>query len=321
MKSILVLLVISFFSGANCHAVIFGQDDRDEVRNDPFMQKLSLATATQVATSYVEFDANGRLSLNFQALTDSDNWNMCADERFANQPSSPIACTAFLVAPDLLITAGHCAVNWRKVQNEFTPQCEAFAWLFDYQTDENGNVQTTSVSPTKLVHCKKVIYANQDVAFDKATQHNTYHEDIALIQIDRAVTDREPLKLAQVEATIGDHLSAIGYPLGLPAKSVKNGNVFDVSDPDYIRTDLDVSGGNSGSPVFNTNGEVVGVVVRAFPDPETTTAPIYSGDGLPRTCERWLRCSPDRQNCGASETSYVHATEVQRIKAIFPYLK
>jgi hypothetical protein len=313
MKSLLSILTVSLFSASYSHAVIFGNDDRDEVRKSPVMQKLARATAVQVALNFIEVDSQGRLNLDFQPLTESGNWNLCPDERFAHQPTSPIACTAFLIAPDLMITAGHCAVNWSKVQNEVTPLCSAFGWLFDYQTDQNDLVEIKGLAPERLVHCKKVIYANQEVVFDKATKLTTFHEDIALIQIDRAITDREPMKLSHVDALLGESLSAIGYPLGLPAKSSQNAVVFDISDPDYLRTDLDVSGGNSGSPVFNNKAEVIGVVVRAFPDPETKT-------DHKQNCEHWYHCNADRQTCDTQEKNYVHSTEVQRIKAIFPYV-
>lgn len=109
MKALFLLL----FS-LSASAAIFGTDDR--VQPSGAFRALARSTALQVPLNFVS-EGNGKLDLDFSALSDRSNYNFCSDEPFASEKVSPIACTGFLVAPDLLVTAGHCAVNWTKVEN------------------------------------------------------------------------------------------------------------------------------------------------------------------------------------------------------------
>ncbi|PIP90066.1 MAG: hypothetical protein COW01_09305 [Bdellovibrionales bacterium CG12_big_fil_rev_8_21_14_0_65_38_15] len=52
---------------------------------------------------------------------------VCPTEKFAAQ-NSIAKCSVFLVAKDLLVTAGHCARS--------PEECERYAWLFDYREGE-----------------------------------------------------------------------------------------------------------------------------------------------------------------------------------------
>ncbi|MEK6918271.1 MAG: trypsin-like peptidase domain-containing protein [Nanoarchaeota archaeon] len=91
-----------------------------------------------------------------------------------------------------------------------------------------------------------------------------YYEnyDIALLKINGSYT---PLKLANSNnVQIGEKVIAIGNPLGLQF-SVSQGIVSGVhrSGPNnllaYIQTDAALNPGNSGGPLIDKNGEVVGI--------------------------------------------------------------
>ena len=65
---------------------------------------------------------------------------------------------------------------------------------------------------------------------------------------------------------MGEALTVIGYPSGLPLKVASGGRVRTVKSEYYV-TNLDTYGGNSGSAVFNsTSGEVEGILVRGEND-------------------------------------------------------
>lgn len=88
--------------------------------------------------------------------------------------------------------------------------------------------------------------------------------DIALIKIDVA----RPLPVTRVgdsdRVRVGDRVFAMGNPLGL-AGTVTSGIVSavnrEVGDTpyNYIQTDAPVNHGNSGGPLFNMRGEVIGI--------------------------------------------------------------
>jgi S1-C subfamily serine protease len=95
--------------------------------------------------------------------------------------------------------------------------------------------------------------------------------DIAVLQLKPGAY--APLTLATVPAERGDDVVVVGSPLGL-TQSVSKGIVANVFTRGTVRKrndhgledwglhmTADVSSGSSGSPIFNTNAEVVGVVV------------------------------------------------------------
>ena len=88
--------------------------------------------------------------------------------------------------------------------------------------------------------------------------------DLAIISVDGTVP--EPLVLASVEPTKGDHVRVFGYPGG-GAFDRKTGTVHDHvreaelgSTGEIMRLDVWVRPGNSGGPVIDRHGNVVGVV-------------------------------------------------------------
>ena len=89
--------------------------------------------------------------------------------------------------------------------------------------------------------------------------------DIAVLKIES--NDKFlPVKLGDSDkARIGDWVIAIGNPLGLSGTvtsgiiSARNRNIGLSRYEDYIQTDASINQGNSGGPLFNIDGDVVGI--------------------------------------------------------------
>src|SRR6202171_1038678 len=91
--------------------------------------------------------------------------------------------------------------------------------------------------------------------------------DIAVLKIEGKDVDK--LKYATLGdfdvAEVGDYVLAIGEPFGLQATvtsgiiSAKERTQFGGPYSDYLQTDASLNPGNSGGPLFNMKGEVVGV--------------------------------------------------------------
>lgn len=88
--------------------------------------------------------------------------------------------------------------------------------------------------------------------------------DLALLKVE----SEEPLKFVNwgdsEESRVGDWVMAMGNPLGqgfsVSAGIVSaRGRALSGSYDDYIQTDAAINRGNSGGPLFNMNGEVIGV--------------------------------------------------------------
>ena len=93
------------------------------------------------------------------------------------------------------------------------------------------------------------------------------HTDIALVKIDPA---KIPLVTAPLgdsdELEAGDWIIAIGHPLNLTGTvtlgvvSARDRQLRQNLIEDYIQTDAAVNPGNSGGPILDTQGQVVGIV-------------------------------------------------------------
>ena len=95
--------------------------------------------------------------------------------------------------------------------------------------------------------------------------------DIAVIKIEGA--DLPAVTLGDSTAlNVGDHVLAIGNPLGELTFSMSGGMVSSVNRAinvggtpfNMIQTDASINSGNSGGPLFNSYGEVVGIVSAKY---------------------------------------------------------
>jgi hypothetical protein len=304
VKTLAFLLLFSCLGTPNAHAAIFGADNRHTVLPGSPALELSRATAIAVLASNFSVNSAGLIDLDTGKLE-----NLCSNEPLANEASLDYSCTGFLIAPDLLVTAGHCvyAVNTpnQTLEHETKLACETFSWLFDYRAP----TQTKNINPNRLFKCKEIIYARQT--------ETAPFLDYALIRLDRPALGRTPFKLAPKAVASGDAVAMIGYPFGTAARYTDSARVThnDVRRDSFLTT-LDAFEGNSGSPVFNSAHEVVGILVGGTPSANT-----YTPKGL--RCERVNRCSEDGTKCDVpdTDTSVLPGyqgvgSEVQRIQPI-----
>ncbi|MBD1165033.1 Do family serine endopeptidase [Pelagibacterales bacterium SAG-MED13] len=89
--------------------------------------------------------------------------------------------------------------------------------------------------------------------------------DIAVLQLDAKVKFI-PVKFGNSDkARIGDWVMAIGNPFGLGGTvtsgiiSARNRSIGLSRYEDYIQTDASINSGNSGGPLFDMNGDVIGI--------------------------------------------------------------
>jgi serine protease Do len=96
--------------------------------------------------------------------------------------------------------------------------------------------------------------------------------DVAVVRIDKPPGDLQTVNLGDSDRVrVGDYVLAIGNPLGLgqtvtmgivSAKNRVIGEKLGDIDPryeDFIQTDAAINQGNSGGPLFNFRGEVIGI--------------------------------------------------------------
>lgn len=94
--------------------------------------------------------------------------------------------------------------------------------------------------------------------------------DVALIRLLWMPKEYEIAKVApSKDVKIGDKVCIIGAPFGLErslsvgyisGRHKERGDSYAFSKSEYFQTDASINHGNSGGPMFNTKGEVIGIV-------------------------------------------------------------
>jgi hypothetical protein len=226
--------------------VVYGEDDRKEIYQvqDPLLRDVARSAALVIETDKLHAINDVEYSVDGESY--GEQYHLCADEPFREQKVSGF-CSAFLVAPNKIATAGHCV--------ETASECAhtSFVFGFGYDTQDRD---LRSVSKNSVYSCKRII--------ERKMQYNG--ADYALIEIDREAEGIVPMKLAGEAPNNGDVLEVIGHPAGIPSK-IGEGLVRSNFNKDYLLTTLDTYGGNSGSAVLRKSDHaVVGILVRGEED-------------------------------------------------------
>jgi S1-C subfamily serine protease len=114
------------------------------------------------------------------------------------------------------------------------------------------------------------------------------NRDIALLVVDRANLPALPWAATDAPPRIGDRLFAISG-LGSTGASITQGFVADVSQ-DGIEHDVAVGAQFQGSPLINSNGEVVGIASRTYGPLGFTPVDVYFAPLVRMACEHLVSC-------------------------------
>lgn len=234
--------------------VIYGNDDRLDLFevSDAGLVDAARSTVGLFKSVNVSTDATRGVST-LATRKYGETMNLCRTEKFFDQ-STGAFCSGSLVAPNLIMTAGHCI----SPSATAAMNCSNVKFVFDFAIRDANGVTPSEVPAGNVYSCKKIVAHRLD---------GGRGVDYALVEIDRAVTDRAPVKIArQSNLAVGAPLTVIGHPVGLPTKIAGGASVRSLANG-YFIANLDTYGGNSGSAVFNTNtGAVEGILVRGETD-------------------------------------------------------
>lgn len=227
--------------------VIYGVDNRQEYYEikDPLVMELADSTLALVDRGQLQNLPGAKYKLGGRQYGSA--YGLCTTEPYFNQKISAF-CTGFLVAPNLVATAGHCVRSQEECQN--TQLVFGFALRGPEAQDDIFDDQ-------QVYSCVELI--KSEIANSGA--------DYAVIRIDRKAIGRSSLELrTQGELSLGDEVFVVGHPSGLPVKIAGGARVRAINGEFYV-ANLDTYGGNSGSPVFNSKtGQVEGILVRGETD-------------------------------------------------------
>lgn len=237
--------------------VIYGDDNRKDYYEEADARLRELSESTVALMKVTSLSPLPGDKFMIKGRTYGTSNNLCKSEPFADQTAAAF-CSGFLVAPNLMMTAGHCVTSAR--------DCSDTAFVFGFSYRASG-AAPKEVDAREVYRCKNVLH----------TQAPSGGADFAVIELDRPVLDHKPLTLrASGSVQSGDGLVVMGHPAGIPLKISGGANVRKATSNGYFVANLDTYGGNSGSAVFNSETlEVEGILVRGEQDFSYTSAGCY----------------------------------------------
>ena len=181
---------------------------------------------------------------------------------FADEGSTHFMCTAFVIAPDVLLTARHCVSELKST----TLDCPARA----------PQVGRPLAAASLSVHISDDARSDAAVAYGRSI-HTPYTDvlcdaDIAVVTIDRPLRIR-PMAIARSSrARVGQTITSIGYgrigPSGHEGlRRFRAGvPVVEASPTELVVGESTCSGDSGGPAIDEATGAVVGVLSRGTSD-------------------------------------------------------
>ena len=208
----------------------------------------------------------------------------CPSDRRAGQRVLG-GCSGFLIAPDILVTAGHC--------RRYARGCGDDTWLFGFFSNE-GTGGHFELPHEDLRRCREVLDYRHDGGVD-----------YAVLRLDRPLERVRPFEIQDAEdISIGDTLALMGYPLGLPFMYAPGGLVQEVTTEHLLLGNQDVFSNNSGSVVFSLRtGQAVGILTNGTGG--TAVQPLNG-------CQEIRRASE-------AKTVVNRLTQIPYLRAKFPF--
>jgi hypothetical protein len=220
---------------------VYNSDSRQAVsEQNAFLGPFSSSVA--LLTRSFRIQKVDELKFHISAPKFGDFFGLCSTEAFYNEPVLG-DCTGFLVSDQLLVTAGHCISNEK--------ECDSRVFIFNHF---NPDLETFHSSQVHT--CRRIVSSLPKSA-----------GDLVLVELDRAVKlhpESKPFLLSkeEISSTRPDVLMTLGHPSGLSLKAAPFEGQTGSGDQIYFFGMADVSGGSSGSPLFDPQtGRVHGVLV------------------------------------------------------------
>jgi hypothetical protein len=217
---------------------IYGTDGRRDIYQVKTPDVLAVVESVAALVEALDLRKNSGGGYRLATTSYQEDYELCDSEPFVTQPVGCF-CSGFLVAPDVIATAGHC------VRSSIGARRTRF--VFGFRMLDRGRARTT-FAMRDVYHGVTLLAREEDDA----------GADWALVRLDRPVEGRRPLRVRSAGKIADDRpVFVIGHPNGLPAKFAGGARVRSNRRRAFFIANLDTYGGNSGSPVFDQRTKVV----------------------------------------------------------------
>jgi S1-C subfamily serine protease len=208
----------------------------------------------------------------------------------------------------------------RTVERRVTPQAQG---LMSLPGLGSGVVISTD---GKILTAAHVVQAADQVAVEfvdgkKERAHvvaSYPRADVAIVQLDFPSPGLVPAKLGDSDAVqVGDDVFVIGAPYGLShsltvghvsGKHLSQESIAGLSKVEVFQTDAAINQGNSGGPMFNMAGEVIGIVSQIL-----TTSGGFQGVGFAVTSNVARKLLLNKKSFWTGIDGYLLTNELARI--------
>jgi serine protease Do len=164
------------------------------------------------------------------------------------------------------------------------PPGSPFEEFFKNFGDDNRQRRASSLGSGFIIDAEGIVVTNfhvienaeeitvtlsDETSFTAKVLGQDQKTDIAVLKIDPGDTTLTAVPFGDSDSLrVGDWVLAIGNPFGLGGTvtagivSARGRDIGNGPYDDFIQTDASINRGNSGGPLFNTDGEVIGITVR-----------------------------------------------------------
>ena len=166
------------------------------------------------------------------------------------------------------------------------PPGSPFEEFFKNFGDENRQRRASSLGSGFIINAEGIVVTNfhvienaeeitvtlsDETSFTAKVLGQDQKTDIAVLKIDPGDTALTAVPFGDSDSLrVGDWVLAIGNPFGLGGTvtagivSARGRDIGNGPYDDFIQTDASINRGNSGGPLFNTDGEVIGINTAIF---------------------------------------------------------
>lgn len=219
------------------------------------VNRLMPSVGILVAKSLLTVRGPGSYSVRTESHGASEN--LCPGECFGDHyryEKKSVFGTCFLVSSNRILTASHV---WKAASGADTVA------IFGYSCD-GSRAAVSVVASSNVVNVSRIVGGteNSDLA------------DWIILELDRTAGNAPLIVRRSPRVRVDEPVFKIGHPFGLPAIVAGNAKVVRAPVQHLFNANLDAMAGDSGAPVFDNDGKVVGIFKGGGLDLERT----LSGD-------------------------------------------